>query len=763
MREFLLGLRLLVGSGRGNRVRFVLMAVGGAVGVCCLAIVMSISGIIEARDARLAAREPTFSKPSPGGSGTYGFTIERDDPFGSRQFTRVFLAPGTDREPPPPPGVNRLPRPGEFFVSPRLAETLAEYPGLKQRLPGRQVGVIGREGVADPDELFAYVGLSRELIPQEGHRFNTYGMPYVGRPTVESSALDIVRFTMIGVVLLPLGVFLAVCARLSAASRARRLAALRLLGLSAKRTQRVNAVETVVAALFAGLLGLGLYIVLNQVGARVGLPGLKWYPEDATPNGTTVAVCLIGCPFLAWLVGRAGAREAVRSPLAVRRTAVQRRPARWGFIPLLAGTGIGVGYCVAGATGHAPRDTALSSVLIPCAVLLVGAGLALTLPVLAQFLSRRVAASTRSFTLNLAMRRNEVESGSALRVATGLVLVVFAGSLTQGVLIELDQVYRPDSPIQEYRISRSELSERQMTELRRIPEVRAQAVGVYSWTDPEVDSYEPTAGMLIATCRELEFLAPGAKGCVDGRAQRLRSPDPADDEQLKPGEKAPFSLTRGGDTRMWELTVPKSVVKVPVDSASIIDADSGIIVPPSAIPSGAGLSGADVILASASDTDTVRSVLDGIGAVAPTAEIIPGALNIDGIRQVALIKSLLGVGMGLGLIIGVAAYLVAAGDRAVERRGQVTALTLLGTRRRTLRAVQVAQVVMPLGIGLVLALVTGKLVESSYLVTGGGAVFWDGDGVPVLLAGALGVIGIAALGSLPLIGRKIDPELIRRD
>jgi hypothetical protein len=68
-------------------------------------------------------------------------------------------------------------------------------------------------------------------------------------------------------------------------------------------------------------------------------------------------------------------------------------------------------------------------------------------------------------------------------------------------------------------------------------------------------------------------------------------------------------------------------------------------------------------------------------------------------------------------------YLVAATDRAVERRPQVTALALSGARARTLRAVQV---VSPLALGLVLAVVVGKMAESSYLVTGGGAVFWDG-------------------------------------
>ncbi len=62
-----------------------------------------------------------------------------------------------------------------------------------------------------------------------------------------------------------------------------------------------------------------------------------------------------------------------------------------------------------------------------------------------------------------------------------------------------------------------------------------------------------------------------------------------------------------------------------------------------------------------------------------------------------------------------------------------------------------------------LAVVTGKMAESSYLVTGGGSVFWDGEGLPLLLVCALGVVVVAALGAMPLVGRRIDPELIRRD
>ncbi|MFG2671464.1 FtsX-like permease family protein [Streptomyces sp. NPDC048445] len=127
--------------------------------------------------------------------------------------------------------------------------------------------------------------------------------------------------------LLPLAVFLSVCARLSAEARARRLAALRLLGLSVKGTLRVNAVETVAAALLGALLGVGVYALANELLAQVGLPGLQWYPPDGRPSTTALAVCLLACPGLAWFVGRHRAREAALRPLQVRRGS-QPRPRR---------------------------------------------------------------------------------------------------------------------------------------------------------------------------------------------------------------------------------------------------------------------------------------------------------------------------------------------------------------------------------------------------------------------------------------------------
>ncbi|MBE4737757.1 MULTISPECIES: FtsX-like permease family protein [Streptomyces] len=766
MKELLLGLRLLLGAGHGSRVRFLLMVAGSAIGVCCLAVVLAIPGILEAQDGRKAARVPDCKREASGVKCvvTEGdpFELTRMDPYGSEPLTRVFVARGTRRIE-PPPGLRELPAPGEVFVSPRLREALQREPALAQLLPGDDSGTISAQGLAHPDELYAYVGVGREELEDGGDRVTTFGKSYADFPTLESSTLDIVRFTLAGVVLLPLAVFLSVCARLSAAARARRLAALRLLGLSRKGTQRVNAAETVAAAAFGTALGLGAYSITNQLVSRIGLPGFKWYPGDGALSLSTVLICGVGCPALAWYVGRASARNAAANPLAVRRSAVEKAPRKWGLLPLLPGMGIVIGYCVAGLTDNAPRDTTLSSFLMPLAVVLVGTGLVMMLPVFSRALSQRVARATHSVSLGLAMRRNEMEPGGALRVATGLVMLVFAASLVQGVLIELDQVSKNTSPTQTYDISLAGTTADRQRAWEKVEGVRGHAVVMRSRPSSGFGQFDPSLNVVLATCDQLRQLVRGAHGCVDGRPMRLWDPNQVASEQSKPGTRFPFDLRHEGHRRVMHVKVPRDVLRYTDDhELPVIDSGS-VLLPPSAIPAGHRPDVATLTLISSSAPETVRAVLDGIGGVDPTTKVGTRGVVVTSLQQITVVKSLLGIGMVLGLVIGVAAYLVAATDRAVERKPQVTALSLLGARPRTLRAVQVAQVVVPLAVGLALAVVLGKLAESSYLVTGGGAVYWDGAGIPLLLACALGAVAVAALGALPLVGRRIDPELIRRD
>jgi len=761
VREFLLGLRLLFGAGRGNRIRFFLMAAGGSLGVCCLALVLTIPQILDAHDGRAAARQPQSTTAHAAGS---TLVLDRSDPYGSKAFNRVFIAKGAENADKVPPGLNRLPDPGEVFLSPRAHDLLRDQPAVGGLLPGHEKGLIGATGLAHPDELFAYIGTTRDKIADEGRALKGWGYSYAPFPAVEPSTLTYLRFALGSLVLLPLGIFLSVCARLSAASRNRRLASLRLLGLSTEGTQRVNAAETVVAALLGAILGLGEYWVLNQVMTRTGLPSLRWYPADGALSVSTVAICLIGCPVLAWFVGRASARDAAANPLAVRRTAAPKRPTKWGGLLLVTGLGIVVGYCATGFTDHPANSIGFNALLLPSGILLTGLGLVLTLPLISYALARRLARTTQSLTLNLAMRRNEVEPGSTMRVVTGLVLLVFCASLAQGVLIQMDQVTRPSAPVQDYSVALPNLTREQQRRLEDVPGVRAHALMMDSWTDPNHNSSEiqTRATALVATCAQLARMVLHSEGCVDGKVLTLYNPNAGADPGIHPGASFTFYLRDGSQRKTLPITLSSGkVTYAPYDPS--VAGIAGVLIPPSELPEGTRPESGQYVLTSSSETDEVRKVLDGIAAVAPIAKIDLIGVNIEGLEQIAVIETLLALGMIMGLIIGTAAFVVSASDRAMERRAQVTAVTLIGARAPTMRAVQCVQIVLPLSIGLILALVTGKLAESSYLVTGGSAIYWDFAGVPLLVFAALGVVGVAAVGSLPLVGRRIDPELIRRD
>ncbi|MFG2671465.1 hypothetical protein [Streptomyces sp. NPDC048445] len=166
MTTFLIGLRLLRGAGRAGQARFLLMSLGCAMGVACLAAVLTIPAILAAHESRAAAREP---QPVTGvlhaRSAEDTVFLTRQDPYGSQPFTRVFLSHPAGGSTSRPPGIEHLPKAGEVLVSPRLRETLAEQPGLAGLLPGRVTGTIGPEGLTGPDELYAYIGRSTGQLP----------------------------------------------------------------------------------------------------------------------------------------------------------------------------------------------------------------------------------------------------------------------------------------------------------------------------------------------------------------------------------------------------------------------------------------------------------------------------------------------------------------------------------------------------------------------------------------------------------------------
>ncbi len=304
------------------------MAAGGSLGVCCLALVLTIPAILDAHDGRAAAR--ALPGPPPPARRARPSSWNARTRTGSKAFTRIFVAPGTakDTAAAAPPGAapGSPPRRG---VRLHVHDLLRAEPALKGLLPGTEKGLIGGAGLTDPDELYAYVGTTRAELAHKGRAFAGFDLGYAPTPAVDPSTLAVLRFALATLVLLPWA---------SSSPSAPGSPPPAAPGVSPPcgaagpdaGTQRVNAAETVVAALFGALLGLGESRVLNQVMSRTGLPDLKWYPADGALSASTIAICLLGCPALAWFVGRASARTAAAKTAGRTPPPPSRAPRRSG-------------------------------------------------------------------------------------------------------------------------------------------------------------------------------------------------------------------------------------------------------------------------------------------------------------------------------------------------------------------------------------------------------------------------------------------------
>ena len=91
----------------------------------------------------------------------------RDDYFDGRTIGRIDVA-ATGPDSPVPPGIPRLPGPGEYYASPPLSTLIASTPAdqLAARYPGHQIGVIGSAALPSPDTSIVIVGHTAAELSQ---------------------------------------------------------------------------------------------------------------------------------------------------------------------------------------------------------------------------------------------------------------------------------------------------------------------------------------------------------------------------------------------------------------------------------------------------------------------------------------------------------------------------------------------------------------------------------------------------------------------
>lgn len=441
------GLRLTVAGGREAVSRLVIIASAVAVGVALLLATVAGINAVDHQNQRYAWFNTGYEDTQPASDNAPVWWQGSRDYFAGNSITRIDVA-ATGPTSPVPPGIDRLPGPGEFYASPAMHDLLATAPQdqLGARFPGREVGTIGDEALPSPESIVIVVGRTAADLEAAGAKqVRTIGVTdpascsrcVIGNRT---DAMTLILSVVAGALLFPVLIFIGTATRLTAARREQRFAAMRLVGATPRQISVIAAVESTAAAVAGTAVGFGLFFLVRAPLAAVPFTGAPFYPGDLTLSATNALVVGLGVPLAAAVAARLALRRVRVSPLGVTRRVTPRPPRAWRLIPLL----VGVAELTYFIGRRPPTSMGQVAAFLP-GLLIIMAGLIIAGPWLtlvgARLLARR---ANRPATL-IATRRLADNPQAAFRAVSGLVLALFVTTVAVGVITTI-VAYRSPEP-----------------------------------------------------------------------------------------------------------------------------------------------------------------------------------------------------------------------------------------------------------------------------------------------------------------------------
>ncbi|MFI7546605.1 FtsX-like permease family protein [Actinoplanes sp. NPDC049599] len=432
------GLRLTLAGGREALVRLTVIALAVALGVAMLLFALTGLHGVTSQNDRYGWANSANQPGAERGADPLWWQL-RVDGFERRTVGRVDLA-ATGPRSPVPPGLPRLPGPGEYYASPELAKLIAATPAaeLADRFPGRRLaGTIGPAALPAPNSLVAVVGYDpAELSRRPGvARVGTLATtapthcPYGCWAGIPTAGLQLILSVVAAALIFPLFILIGTATRLAATRREQRFAAMRLVGATPAQVSVVSAVEATVSALAGTALGFLLFFALRGTLAAIPLTGAPLFPADLALGPVTAPAVALGVPLLAVLAARFALRRVRISPLGVTRRVTPRPPRVWRLIPLVAGLAE-LAYFV----GRRPPGTNAQIMAFLPGIFVIMIGLLVAGPWLTMAGSRLIAARARRPASLIAARRLADDPRAGFRSVSGLVLALFVTSVAVGVM-----------------------------------------------------------------------------------------------------------------------------------------------------------------------------------------------------------------------------------------------------------------------------------------------------------------------------------------
>ena len=434
-----LGLRLTLASGREAAVRLGVITLAVALGAGLLLAALAGVNAVGTQNVRYGWLNTGISAVSPTATASTDpmWWSLRQDYFDGETIARVDVAAlGSNAA--VPPGVPRLPGPGEYYASPALTALLHTTPAaeLGDRFPGREIGTIGDAALPSPDSLIILVGRTTDEAAHLPRAVRVTGILaadpgscgqcFVG---IKRAGINLILGVVAAALLFPVLMFIGTATRLAATRREQRFAAMRLVGATPRQISVISAVESTVAAVAGTVLGFGLFLAFRPALAELPFTGARFFTADLRLSVVDILAVVLGIPLGAVLAARLALRRVRISPLGVTRRVTPRAPRASRLIPLAAGIAE-LAYFV----GRRPATTNGQLTAYLSGIFVIMIGLVVAGPWLTMLGSRVLARRAGRAATLIAGRRLSDNPKVAFRAVSGLMLALFVTTVATGVI-----------------------------------------------------------------------------------------------------------------------------------------------------------------------------------------------------------------------------------------------------------------------------------------------------------------------------------------
>ncbi|MFE0106355.1 FtsX-like permease family protein [Streptomyces sp. NPDC059009] len=781
-RDLLMGMRFAVGGGREGWIRTILTAVGVGLGVALLLGAASVPDLLQNRDARADARQAAdvFSGKKVDRTDSTVLVIDANTDYRDSTINgRLLQAEGG--HPVLPPGVSKLPAPGEMVVSPALRSLLNSPDGklLKERFDRYRItGTIGDAGLIGPKELYYYAGSDALRIGEGAHRTADFGSHVDGDPL---DPLLVVLVVMICVVLLtPVMIFIGTAVRFGGERRDRRLAALRLVGADARGVRRIAAGEALFGSLLGLVVGAGFFVLIRQLVGVVDMERINAFPSDVTPVPALAALIVVAVPVTAVVVTLISLRAVSIEPLGVFRHSAPRKRRLWWRLALPV-----IGIAVLLSTDRVNAATYDVNVFtIAGGATLTLIGFATLLPWLVEAVVSRLRGGPVPW--QLATRRLQLNSGNAARAISGITVAV-AGAIALQMLFasmhdDFNKVTDADPRRAQINVNSQqasgELAQRMIDEFRATKGVKSVIGRVESYVvrpgplkNPSED-IRPTTELSVGSCATLREIAH-VKSCKDGDTFIVRGGDREQnawmEQTARPGKEIDLNSSSWGDYggkgrgKHVPWTLPKSTSTITARPDPVGNRYDGIYATPGAIDVKrmVGASTHAMVQVDQTMPDAEEYVRNTAARIDPMASAYTIKM-IERDKQYATVQRGLQIGAMATMVLIASSMLVSMIEQLRERKRLLAVLTAFGTKRTSMALSLLWQTAIPVALGLAVAvgggLALGQVMVRMIQKT---ATDWWVF-LPLMGAGAAMVAAVTLL-SLPPLWRMMRPDGLRTE